>query len=179
MILSLVLVLNNQMDDFATPCEPDYFGVPPAKSNYIAPGKIPLSSMSPTMVLASVNNSTSLGHLVMVLGASGGPKIITAVLNVVLNYFYRGLPLWDSVVAPRVHNQLIYHGSPKTAVENSVVGRVGIRVSDRTRNALQSRGQALLDVDYTGTVQAAAVDIETDRLTAVSDIRKGGAPDGY
>lgn len=82
---------------------------------------------------------------------------------------------------PRVHNQLIYHGSAETTVENSIVEPSGInlRISNRTRSALEKRGNRLLDIDYAGCVQAVAVDPETGKLSAVCDIRKGGSPVGY
>ena len=183
--LTCLIVLNNQMDDFASPGEPNYFGVPPAKANFIEPGKIPLSSMSPTMILLSEQprdetTVASLGKLILVLGASGGPKIITAVLQVILNHLFRGMSLWESVIAPRIHDQLVYHGASVAGLERTpLLGGGTISVSERTRQALEVRGQALLDIDYAGTVQAAAIDLETNERSAVSDIRKGGTPAGY
>jgi hypothetical protein len=67
--------MNNEMDDFASPGRPNYFGLAPSPLNYPAPGKRPLSSMSPTLVFFQ-------GKIRLVHGASGGPKIITAVLQV-------------------------------------------------------------------------------------------------
>lgn len=120
------------------------------------------------------------GDLHMVVGGSGGPKIITAVLQVILNHVYRGMPLFESVAHPRVHDQLLYRDALVTTVEHSTLLQgPTISVSDRTRAALESRGHKLLDLDYMGTVQAVAVDPETGELSAVSDIRKAGFPAGY
>ena len=93
------VLLNNQMDDFSTPGQPNFFGLVPSEPNFIAPGKRPLSSMSPTIV-------TQGGALRMAVGASGGPKIITAVTQVVLNALFNGDELQQAVAAPRVHSQV-------------------------------------------------------------------------
>eukprot|EP00580_Thalassiosira_gravida_P020575 CAMPEP_0201680294 /NCGR_PEP_ID=MMETSP0494-20130426/50482_1 /ASSEMBLY_ACC=CAM_ASM_000839 /TAXON_ID=420259 /ORGANISM="Thalassiosira gravida, Strain GMp14c1" /LENGTH=115 /DNA_ID=CAMNT_0048164007 /DNA_START=128 /DNA_END=472 /DNA_ORIENTATION=- len=96
------IILNNQMDDFSSPGLVNYFGVSPSESNYVAPGKRPLSSMSPTMVFRDTNhhhgptetadsNGKISGKLVLSLGASGGPKIITSVLQTILNHAFVGI----------------------------------------------------------------------------------------
>jgi gamma-glutamyltranspeptidase len=121
------------------------------------------------------------GKLMLVVGGSGGPKIITAVLQVLINYCMLGMSLFESVARPRIHEQLVYHDSATTTTEKALLEQgLLIAVPQRTKNALLSRGHAsLLDVDYAGTVQAVAVDLETNALSAVSDIRKGGTPAGY
>lgn len=120
------------------------------------------------------------GDLYLVIGGSGGPKIITAVLQVILNFVFRGMPLFESMAHPRVHDQLLYQDAHVTTVEHGqLVEGPMISVSNRTRSALANRGHKLLQLDYLGTVQAIAVDPETGELSAVSDIRKGGTPAGY
>ena len=69
------IIFNDQMDDFSTPGQSNIFGLAPAEADYIAPGKKPLSSMSPLIVLRE-------GKVRMVLGASGGPRIISSVASV-------------------------------------------------------------------------------------------------
>jgi gamma-glutamyltranspeptidase len=169
--------------DFGTPGLPDYFGLRPSPANYIKPGKKPLSSMSPILVFRKdAGNATDsrMGKIVMGIGASGGPKIISAVLQVFLNYAWVGMDLFASMASPRLHDQLLYHESATTLYEKSTLDHgQPIEVSMRTRDALKKRGHRLHSVDYTGCVQSVVVDLETNTLTATSDIRKGGMPNGY
>jgi gamma-glutamyltranspeptidase len=171
--------------DFGTPGRPNYFGLKPSEANFIEPKKKPLSSMSPMIVFRQHeggNDSASLGSLLLVLGASGGPKIITAVIQVFINFAFLGIPLYDSVVQPRIHDQLLYHDNDVTTLEKSRLEQqqgLTIEVGEITRLALKRRRHRLLDIDYAGTVQAIAVDLESGTLSAVSDIRKGGTPAGY
>ena len=68
--------------------------------------------MSPTLVFKHDRNSTNeLGDFFLALGASGGPKIISSVLQTFLNYARGGMHLFDAVTFPRLHDQLMYHGS--------------------------------------------------------------------
>lgn len=93
------IVLNNEMDDFsAQPGVANLFGAIGGSQNAIAPGKTPLSSMTPTLVLK--NNDP-----VMSVGAPGGTRIITCVLQTMLNYLEYRLPLYESVTAIRFHHQ--------------------------------------------------------------------------
>ena len=138
--------------------------------------------MSPTMVFRrhEFDEPGKLGHLMLVLGASGGPKIISAVLQVMTNVILRGLTLFEAMALPRVHDQLIYHGAAVTTTEKTVVELgLPITVSNKTRHALESRGHMLLDVNYEGTVQAVSIDLDTKELTAACDLRKGGSPAAY
>ena len=176
--------LNNQMDDFATPGRANFFGLKPSESNYIMPGKRPLSSMSPTMVFRNSKHTDStlnsshdrLGELVLTLGGSGGPKIITSVAQVIINHLFIGMPLYESIMAARIHDQLVYHGAAAAVVEE----KGQMYLPKRTRLALEARGQQLIPTKLgLGTVQAISVDLETNTLSAVSDIRKNGVPDAY
>jgi gamma-glutamyltranspeptidase/glutathione hydrolase len=92
-------LLNNEMDDFsAKPGVPNQFGLLGGKANAIQPGKRMLSSMTPTIVSKD-------GKLRLVLGAPGGGRIITAVLQTLLNVVEHGMSLEAAVRAPRVHHQ--------------------------------------------------------------------------
>ncbi len=93
------ILLNNEMDDFAAqPGKANMFGLVQGTANAIAPGKTPLSSMTPTVVVRD-------GKPVMVLGSPGGPRIITTVLNVILNLIDYDMTLQEAVDAPRIHHQ--------------------------------------------------------------------------
>jgi gamma-glutamyltranspeptidase/glutathione hydrolase len=92
-------LLNDEMDDFAAkPGEPNMFGLVQGESNAIAPGKRPLSSMTPTIILKD-------GKPFLVLGAPGGPVIITSMLQVILNVIDFGMNAQDAIDFPRIHDQ--------------------------------------------------------------------------
>ena len=93
------VLLNNQMDDFvAAPKVANAFGLVGDEANAIAPGKRPLSSMSPTLVVKN-------GEPVLTLGAAGGPTIITQVVQGLVNYLALHKPLEQAIDTPRVHHQ--------------------------------------------------------------------------
>ena len=137
--------------------------------------------MSPTLVFRHDKNSSGLGEFYMALGASGGPKIISAVLLVFLNYARGGVHLFDAVTLPRLHDQLLYHESATTLFENTTVSNANytLQVPAAIKRGLNKRGHRLHSLGYTGCVQAVAVDRRTGKLVAVSDVRKGGKPAGY
>ena len=94
------ILLTNPMDDFAArPGQPNAFGLVQGEANAIAPGKRPLSSMTPTVVLGPD------GRPEVAVGASGGPFIITSTLQVVENVVEKGLSAAEAVAAPRWHHQ--------------------------------------------------------------------------
>lgn len=144
--------------------------------------------MSPTMVFHNSDSRSGIMNekgqelpsrkLFLVLGASGGPRIITAVVQVVMNYMVFGMSLQDAVAHPRIHDQLLYNNKPYTLYDENVT-EPGYGVSETTKQSLSRRGHSLLATSYTGTCQAVSIDIETDKIEAVSDIRKGGIPAGY
>lgn len=93
------ILLNNEMDDFsAKPGAANLFGAVGGSANAIAPGKTPLSSMSPTIVLKD-------GRPMLVVGAPGGTRIISCVVQSILNYLEFGLPLGEAITIPRFHHQ--------------------------------------------------------------------------
>jgi gamma-glutamyltranspeptidase/glutathione hydrolase len=93
------ILLNNELDDFAAkPDAPNAYGLLGFEANEPGPGKRPLSSMTPTIVLKD-------GKPFLVTGSPGGSRIITAVLQVVINVIDRGMDVASAVAAPRIHNQ--------------------------------------------------------------------------
>ena len=153
------IVLNNEMDDFAAvPGKPNAFGLIQSDANAVAPGKRPLSSMTPTIVVRD-------GKAAYALGGSGGPRIISATLQVLLNMMRHGQDVQDAVAAPRFHHQwmpnALYVEGPlqkKLATDLTALGH-----TVRLQNAIAA-------------VQAATRD--KTGLRAASDPRKGGQPAG-
>jgi gamma-glutamyltranspeptidase/glutathione hydrolase len=93
------ILLNNEMDDFTAKMGvPNMYGLVQGEANAIAPGKTPLSSMSPTIV-------TKDGKPVFVTGTPGGSRIITVVLHSILNVVDYGMNVQEAADAPRIHNQ--------------------------------------------------------------------------
>ncbi len=92
-------LLNNEMDDFTSkPGVPNMFGLVQGEANAIAPGKRPLSSMSPTLLLRD-------GQAYAVLGSPGGARIISITLQTIMNLVDHGMELQEAVNAPRIHHQ--------------------------------------------------------------------------
>ena len=135
------IVLNNEMDDFtAQPGKPNMFGLVQGEANAVAPGKTPLSSMAPTIVVRD-------GRVAMVLGSPGGPRIITTVLNLVLNLVDYGMTVQEAVDAPRIHHQ----GLP----DRVVVERFAL--SPDTRALLEGRGYMVVEGAPWGIAEAILV----------------------
>ena len=98
---SLGFLLNDEMDDFTSKLgAPNMYGLIQGPANAIAPGKRPLSAMTPTIVLEN-------GKLRFVLGSPGGPRIITTVANIFLSASEGGLNIQEAVDAPRFHHQYL------------------------------------------------------------------------
>jgi gamma-glutamyltranspeptidase/glutathione hydrolase len=159
----LGFLLNNEMDDFASkPGTANMFGLVQGEVNAIAPGKRPLSSMTPTIVLKD-------GKLFMTAGAPGGSRITTAVAQVILNVIDFGMNVQDAVDAPRVHHQW---QPDKLSLEHGI--------SPDTVALLKSRGY---DVDYAPGVvlaQVAAIVSDGGWLQGASDGRSAaGKAAGY
>ena len=94
--------LNDEMDDFtAQPGTPNMYGLIQGEANSIAPGKRMLSAMSPTIVLDPA------GNLLLVTGARGGPRIISATSQIILNVIDHRMSLADAMSAPRLHHQAL------------------------------------------------------------------------
>ncbi len=115
--------LNNEMDDFAAlPGTPNQFGLVQGEANAIAPGKRMLSAMAPTIVLDAD------GSVLMLVGGRGGPRIITAVVQAIVNVIDHRMTLADALGAPRIHDQalpdrLTYEkGGVDTSVVEALVG---------------------------------------------------------
>jgi gamma-glutamyltranspeptidase/glutathione hydrolase len=121
------VLLNNEMDDFTAKVGvPNLYGLVQGEANAIAPGKRPLSSMSPTVV-------TRDGKPVMVVGTPGGSRIITVVLHTIINVIDYGMTIQEAVDAPRFHQQWL---PETTSIE-------AFALSPDTRRILEGMGHQL------------------------------------
>ncbi|XP_044760046.1 scoloptoxin SSD14-like isoform X2 [Coccinella septempunctata] len=94
------VILNDEMDDFSSPGIVSNFDIPPSKNNYIEPGKRPLSSMCPTIVLDKDKD------VKLVIGSAGGTKITTAVALGIVNHLWFDMDIRDAIDNCRIHHQL-------------------------------------------------------------------------
>ncbi|XP_030500009.2 glutathione hydrolase 1 isoform X1 [Cannabis sativa] len=162
------IILNNEMDDFSIPTNVTKGVRPPAPANFIRPGKRPLSSMSPTIIVKD-------NKLKAALGASGGAFIFAAVGEVLLNHFVKRMNPLSSVMAPRIYHQLIPN---VVSYENwtTVIGD-HFEVPANIREALKKKGHVLQGLGGGTICQLIAQDL--GKLVAVSDPRKGGIPAAF
>ncbi|KAJ4715621.1 Gamma-glutamyltranspeptidase [Melia azedarach] len=142
-----------------------------AHVNFIDPGKRPLSSMNPTIILKN-------GRLKSVLGASGGARIIPATTEVFLNHFVHGMTPFDEVIAPRFY--VLEYENLKSVIQDT------FKLPSEVRTSLKNRGQTLRGVNNAVICQFIVQDLESingnqgvGKLTGVSDPRKVGSRAGY
>ena len=154
------VLLNNEMDDFvAEPGKPNYYGLIGSEANSVAPGAVPLSSMSPT-ILVSPN-----GEERIVIGASGGPLIITSTLQVILNIVDFGLEPSQANSRGRIHHQWV---PEKLFMDDELPEDVKL--------SLEEKGHSIFPMPLNASVQVIHC-VEAD-CYAASDPRKGGVPAG-
>jgi len=160
---SLGLIYNNEMDDFSIKGSENNFGLPPSPANFIAPYKRPLSSSSPTIVLQD-------DYVDLVVGASGGTRIITATALTIVNNLDMGKDILASIQQARIHHQLY---------PNQL--QVEYDFSTSIRRALQTIGHEidwLPEGYYNSAVQG--VNNGTDGyIYAAADPRKEGQAAGF
>jgi gamma-glutamyltranspeptidase/glutathione hydrolase len=161
---SLGFLLNNEMDDFSSkPGVPNIYGLVQGAANAVGPNKRPLSAMAPTMVLKD-------GKLWLVLGAEGGPTIITSVGNIVIGMLDYGLDIQEAVNAPRIHQQWL---PDRIELEKG-------RFSPDTVRLLQAAGNKVAPPDVDGDAECIALDLVTGERLGASDARnEDGRAVGY
>ena len=151
-------LLNDEMDDFSVkPGVPNIFGVVGGDANAIAPGKRPLSTMTPTIL-------TREGRAALVIGTEGGPSIATQLFQVLTNWHDFHMSLASAVAAPRVHHQLL---PADTLIEEPYA-----MLEPAVRTALIARGYRLVNRGWNGDVQA--IVLAGGQEVAVSDPRGRG-----
>lgn len=154
--------LNNQMDDFAIqPGVPNYYGLVGAEANCVAPGKRPLSSMTPTIVFKN-------GRPMIALGAAGGPKIITAVLQELVGMIDLGETPQQAVAAPRIHQQW----SPDELF-------VEKQLPDDLKKGLAQRGHKITEMPASSVSQIVARSPDGKGFIGAADPRSNGTVDGW
>ena len=164
--------LNDEMDDFsAHPGEPNMFGLMQSEANTIGPGKRPLSSMTPSILLCD-------GKLSFVTGSPGGPTIISVTLLSIVNWMRFGMDAQASINAPRFHHQwipdelLIEQNFPEsTAKELERRGYV-LKPSLMLRTTLNPPVRI-------GQIEAIAIDPKTGERLGAPDPRRNGKAQGY
>lgn len=156
------VVMNDEMDDFSTqPGVANYFGLVGAEANAVAPGKRPLSSMSPTIVLRD-------GKPILALGAAGGPTIISQVVMALVDMLDLGMTPQAAIAQPRIHHQwspdeLVVEGTLPSAVENS----------------LKERGHKVKVRNGIGVTQIVGRTADGKEFVGTADPRAGGDAEGW
>jgi gamma-glutamyltranspeptidase/glutathione hydrolase len=156
--------LNNEMDDFTSkPGVPNQFGLVQGQANRIEPGKRPLSSMSPTIVLKD-------GKLRMVTGSPGGSTIISTTMESILNVVEYGMNVKQAIDAPRIHMQWW---------PDAIFAEPGA-FTPTVQAALEAMGYRIRDVHSMGDIAAIVVNPQTGTLESVNDPRyPAGSAAGY
>ena len=152
-------LLNNEMDDFAAaPGRPNAYGLVQGETNAISPGRRPLSSMSPTIVV------DPNGKVRLVTGAAGGPTIITAAFHIVSNVVDFNMDVQTAVAAPRFHHQ---HLPDKLFVEEGATDAA-------TAKTLADMGHELATYRF-ALGDAPSVGRRDDRWLGAIEVRRVGA----
>ncbi|MEW5741941.1 MAG: gamma-glutamyltransferase [Myxococcota bacterium] len=160
------VLLNDEMDDFAgQPGAPNTYGLVQGEANAIAPGKIPLSSMTPTLLFMRDDPS----KVMLAIGSPGGSTIPTTVMQVISQVVDGKLDVVRAVGEGRLHHQWL---PDEVWIESTTL-------DPSTAAALEAKGHTLREPGYAwGDAEAVLVDPLTGLRTAASDPRNEGAPSG-
>ncbi|KAL0097349.1 gamma-glutamyltransferase [Phycomyces blakesleeanus] len=157
------VIMNDEMDDFSIPGKPNTFGLYPSAYNYAAPGKRPLSSITPVIIERD-------SEFEIAIGGSGGSGIPTATLDVILNVIDYDMDLYEAIASPRVHHQLI----PNVAiVEHDYDQKMGGYLEEKGHDVV------FLDKSLSATAVQAVGRLTNGRVIAASDPRKYGIAAAY
>jgi gamma-glutamyltranspeptidase/glutathione hydrolase len=161
---TLGFLLNNEMDDFAAKAGvPNIYGLIQGAANAVGPNKRPLSAMTPTIVLKD-------GKLWLVLGAEGGPTIITSVANILVGMRDYGLDIQEAVNAPRIHQQWL---PDRVELEKGWFSPDTVRL-------LQAAGNKVTPPEVDSDAECIAIDLSTGERLGASDFRnENGRAVGY
>jgi len=158
----LGFLLNDEMDDFAAkPGVPNLYGLIHGPANTIVPGKRPLSSMTPTIVLKD-------GKIFLVLGSPGGGRSTTTVANILMSVIDYGMNIQEAVSAPRFHHQWL---PDKTFLEPGI--------SPDTVHLLEKMGHKTETRRYWSDGECIAIEPKTGERLGASDPRNNGKAAGF
>ena len=150
------IILNNQLDDFTlTEGQGNQFGLVQGKANLIEPGKRPLSSMSPTILLKD-------GEVILITGSPGGPTIPTTVLQIILNLVDFQMDLPQAVNAPRIH----YQGLPDVVITEPHY------LPLKQVDSLWNQGYRIIPFPEWGAAESIRIDPKTNTYYGVNDSRR-------
>ena len=162
------IILNDEMDDFSRVNNSNAFRLEPSPYNYIKPFKRPMSSSTPTIILSPLS-----GNAELVLGASGGARILTCVLDAIVKYLDWNMDLLDVVESPRLHHQLV----PETISLEKGYDRDVLRYLKDAGHVFEEyeKSKATAEIQVVRRIESEDGEI---RLEAVSDSRKNGIAAG-
>ncbi|MEE8408375.1 MAG: gamma-glutamyltransferase, partial [Myxococcota bacterium] len=153
------VLLNDEMDDFAVaPGVPNAYGIVGAEANAVQPGKVPLSSMSPTIVFQGPTTTTPVR---LVVGSPGGPRIPTTVTQIIVNHLTYGADIAKALALGRIHHQHL----------PDVVRVEPLTIDTATAQLLQRHGHVLEEQKPWSNATAIAVDPTTGVRTGAADPR--------
>ncbi|KAH7957136.1 scoloptoxin SSD14 [Rhipicephalus sanguineus] len=158
---TLGVVLNNHMSEFTLP-RPPMPGYQPNENNYIEPGKRPVTAMAPGLLV------DRRGDVQLVIGASGGARIVSSAASVIHNIVRRDMSVEEAIEAPRLHHQLL----PNVVVYER-------HFSEEVLESLRRRGHVVKPMERRPAAVNAIARAQDRVIYAVADFRKGGIVDGY
>lgn len=157
------IILNDQMDDFSSPNITNSFGIPPSALNFIKPNKIPMSTMSPSIIVRNENGKAEL-----VIGAEGGSHILTSLAQTIIRVLYFKDSIKTVIDAPRLHEQLFpnttfYEGNfPENILQ-------GLETKNHKLRQLKERESCVTGLHIA----------DDGNKYGNTDFFKGGSVDGY
>lgn len=169
------VLLNNEMDDFAAkPGVPNTYGLIQGERNSVAPRKRPLSAMTPTFVIKPG------GTLWFAVGSPGGPRIINAVFQIIVNVIDFGMNIQQAIDAPRIHQQwlpdeVVYEPYGISHDTRKVLEEMGHRLKLTTEKESKTGSQ----LRFMGDAQGVMIEDGTGVRLGASDARNWGEPVGY
>ncbi|KAG7661418.1 uncharacterized protein J8A68_005113 [[Candida] subhashii] len=159
------IVLNNEMDDFSQPHISNAFNLTPSIYNFINPYKRPLSSMAPTIIIKD-------DKVDLVIGAAGGSRITTAILQAIIRLYYQNMDLLKVISYPRLHHQLIPQG---IMCENVTMYNEEFATKEGSRSMRERMSELRHDFIETGALTAMN---GIKRVNSVSESESGSVLEG-